>query len=126
MSNQEYKKLLGIQSPSGQTKFNNQKIKHNGRTYDSVKEFTRHLELTMLQKAGVISDLKEQVTYELIPTQYDDSGALLEKSCKYIADFVYCQDGKTIVEDTKGVKTKDYIIKRKLMLFIHGITIKET
>lgn len=52
---------------------------------------------------------------------------LLERSVKYIADFVYTDKatGQTVVEDTKGVRTKEYIIKRKLMLYLHGIRIKE-
>ena len=52
---------------------------------------------------------------------------MIEKSCVYIADFVYKDEetGRTVVEDAKGVKTKDYIIKRKLMLWLHGIRIAE-
>jgi hypothetical protein len=53
-------------------------------------------------------------------------GKLLEREVAYIADFVYTEDGKRIVEDSKGFKTKDFIIKRKLMLYMHGIRIKET
>uniref|UniRef100_UPI004024EFF0 DUF1064 domain-containing protein n=1 Tax=Prevotellamassilia timonensis TaxID=1852370 RepID=UPI004024EFF0 len=90
----------------------------------------------MMQRAGLISDLLEQVSYELIPAQYGECGknfsgrtsrVLLERSCRYIADFVYtdCTTGQTVVEDTKGVRTKEYIIKRKLMLHVHGIRIKE-
>ena len=53
-------------------------------------------------------------------------GKLIEKECSYIADFVYKdKDGKTIVEDTKGFRTETYLIKRKLMLFIHGVKIHE-
>jgi hypothetical protein len=33
--------------------------------------------------------------------------------------------GETVVEDTKGFRTKDYVIKRKLMLWVHGIKIHE-
>jgi len=71
------------------------------------------------------SNLREQVKYVLIPTQRDSYGNLLEKECSYYADFVYERDGKTVVEDAKGIRTDDYIIKRKLMLFVHGIRIKE-
>lgn len=89
-----------------------------------------------MQRAGLISDLREQVAYELIPAQYGECGkdlkgkttrVLLERSVKYIADFVYTDKatGQTVVEDTKGVRTKEYIIKRKLMLYLHGIRIKE-
>ncbi len=93
--------------------------------YDSRKEHRRANELKMLQRAGVISDLREQVKFVLIPTQRDTGGRLLEKECAYYADFVYTRDGVTVVEDTKGVRTPEYIIKRKLMLQVHGIRIKE-
>ncbi len=93
--------------------------------YDSRKEHSRANELKMLQRAGVISDLREQVKFVLIPTQRDTGGRLLEKECSYYADFVYTKDGITVVEDTKGVRTPEYIIKRKLMLQVHGIQIKE-
>ncbi len=102
----------------------------------SQKEHNRANQLKLWQRAGVISNLREQVPFELIPAQYGECGTdlkgkpvrvCIEKSCKYIADFVYTDNetGETIVEDTKGVRTKEYIIKRKLMLFRHGIRIKE-
>lgn len=79
-----------------------------------------------MQRAGLISNLREQVSYELIPPQRGADGKVLERACTYIADFVYRDKlGNTIVEDTKGVRTKEYIIKRKLMRHIHGITITE-
>jgi hypothetical protein len=110
----------------------------NGIEFDSRKEARRYQELLLLQSAGVIQDLKMQVKYILIPAQYEtferygkngqrlkDGQRLLEKECSYIADFVYTENDKEIVEDTKGVRTKDYIIKRKLMLKEHNIRIKE-
>jgi hypothetical protein len=79
----------------------------------------------MLQ-AGLISNLREQVSYTIIPSQKDSTGKVVERACKYIADFVYTDGhGNTVVEDTKGFRTAEYIIKRKLMLFVHGIRIKE-
>jgi len=93
--------------------------------YHSKKEAKRSAALIILQRAGVITDLQEQVKFELIPTQRTEDGKT-ERSVSYIADFVYKEDGKLIVEDSKGFKTTDYIIKRKLMLFIHGITVRET
>lgn len=124
LNNQELKKL-GIKAPASESKYKSQKIRHDGRTYDSIKEFHRHLELLMLQKSGEISELREQVPFELIPKQYDANGKVYEHACKYIADFVYIQNGETVVEDTKGLKTEVYKIKRKLMLFRYGIRIKE-
>lgn len=94
--------------------------------YASRKEHRRAQELKLLQRAGLISNLREQVHYELIPAQRDADGKLLERACRYIADFVYTDnDGHTVVEDTKGVRTDVYRIKRKLMLHVHGIRIIE-
>lgn len=93
----------------------------------SKKEHNRANQLKLMQRAGVISELREQVPYVLIPAQYDKAGKLLERACRYIADFVYRdEDGNLVVEDTKGFKTPEYKIKRKLMLQVHGIRIKET
>lgn len=105
-------------------------------THASQKEHDRAATLKLWERAGVISNLREQVPYELIPAQYGECGTdlkgkpvrvCLEKSCRYIADFVYTDNktGQTIVEDTKGVRTREYVIKRKLMLYVHGIRIKE-
>ena len=107
-----------------QSKYKNRKLTIDGEVFDSLKEYRRYRELAMLQRAGQISDLKRQVKYELIPSQRID-GKVVEKSCAYIADFVYRENGETVVEDTKGFRTKDYIIKRKLMLHVHGIRIRE-
>lgn len=92
-----------------------------GFVFDSKAEFVRWCELRIMERAGKISDLQRQVKYELIPKQKG------ERACTYLADFVYKDsDGNTVVEDTKGVRTDAYKIKRKLMLHIHGIRIKET
>ena len=106
------------------TKYKSRKVKVAGEVFDSKKEYTRWCELALLQKAGQITDLKRQVKFELIPSQKID-GKVAERACTYVADFVYQENGKTVVEDTKGFKTKDYIIKRKLMLWVHGIRIME-
>ncbi|MFT3995734.1 MAG: DUF1064 domain-containing protein [Dysgonomonas sp.] len=97
--------------------------------YDSKKEKNRADLLKILEKQGEISHLKEQVKFELIPSQYEvikNKKRCVEKSCSYIADFTYCDiHGNFIVEDTKGVRTEVYKIKKKLMLQVHGIRIKE-
>lgn len=94
--------------------------------YASRKEHRRANELKLLQKAGIISNLREQVRYELIPAQYDNQGKLIERACSYVADFVYTEkNGEAIVEDTKGMRTDVYRIKRKLMLHVHGVKIIE-
>ncbi len=105
---------------------------HNKKTggFDSKKESERYLELLMLQKAGKIRDLKTQVPYLLIPAQYIN-GKCAERSVKYIADFTYYErrgdEGawELVVEDTKGMKTPEYIIKRKLMLWQYQIRVRE-
>lgn len=106
------------------SKYHSKKSVVNGIEFDSKKEANRSFELSLLERAGMISDLQRQVKFELIPSQRID-GKVVERSVTYVADFVYKQHGKTVVEDTKGFKTKDYIIKRKLMLYIHGIRVKE-
>lgn len=119
------------------SKYHSQKITRDGMNFDSVKEYRRFCELSLLEKAGAIKDLKRQVKFVLIPAQREftneidkkgnfKKGKLLERECAYFADFVYLDEkGRQVVEDTKGVRTKDYIIKRKLMLYIHGIRISE-
>ena len=106
------------------TKYKSKKVTVDGITFPSRKEYIRWCELVLLEKAGQVTDLKRQVKFELIPSQKID-GKVVERACSYIADFVYKENGKTVVEDTKGFKTKDYIIKRKLMLWRYGIKISE-
>jgi hypothetical protein len=118
-------------------KYYSKKITYNGETFDSKKEYKRYCELALLEKAGHIADLKRQVKFVLIPAQYEQctigkrggvkQGKLIERECSYIADFVYIDNetGKKVVEDTKGMRTKDYIIKRKLMLYMFRIRIRE-
>lgn len=106
------------------SKYGSRSITVDGMKFDSRKEYFRFCELRLLERAGAISDLDRQVKFELIPSQKVD-GKVVERPVHYIADFVYKQDGKNVVEDTKGFKTKDYIIKRKLMLHVHGIRIRE-
>lgn len=107
-------------------KYGNTKIELDGEVFDSKKEANRWKELQLLQKAGEISYLRRQVVFELIPVQRID-GKVVERECRYKADFVYMENGKPdmVVEDTKGYRTPDYIIKRKLMLRVWGIRIKE-
>lgn len=108
------------------TKYNNQKITVNGQVFDSKKEANRYQELLLLEKAGVIKNLSRQVKFVLIPSQRDESGKVIERECSYKADFVYYEEGgETVVEDVKGFRTKEYIIKRKLMLYQYGIRIRE-
>lgn len=118
-----------------QNKYRNTKTIVDGIEFDSRKEAARYKDLKLLEAAGEISNLEMQVKFVLIPTQREPDfvgvrggikkGKVIEKECSYLADFVYIRDGEVIVEDTKGIRTKDYIIKRKLMLYLLGIRIQE-
>ena len=117
------------------SKYHSKKVVIDGITFDSRKEGRRYRELLLLQQAGAITDLQRQVPFVLIPPQREPDtigprggihkGKLIEQGCTYIADFVYQENGETVVEDTKGYRTADYVIKRKLMLHVHGIRIQE-
>lgn len=125
-------------SSSKYHKYHASKVVYEGQTFDSRKELKRYKELILLQQAGEIKNLQRQVKYTLIPEQRENDlrgprggiikGKLVERSVSYIADFVYedARTGETVVEDVKGIRTKEYIIKRKLMLYVHGIKILET
>jgi hypothetical protein len=106
-------------------KYGNRKITTVDGTFDSMKEHKRWCELKLLQRAGEISKLRRQIPFVLIPKQTDEKGKTLERECRYVADFVYEENGQTVVEDSKGMRTKEYIIKRKLMLEKFHIRIKE-
>ena len=125
----EYRALMAKKPKKG-NKYHAQKT----GTHASKKEHGRAGQLKIMESAGIITNLREQVRFNLLPSQYGTCGTdfkgkevkvLLERPLSYIADFVYEMDGQTIVEDTKGVRTEVYKIKRKLMLFFHGIRIKE-
>jgi hypothetical protein len=105
-------------------KYKAKKTVVDGITFDSKKEANRYLELKMLEKAGAIQDLQRQVKYVLIPSQRIN-GKVVERECSYKADFVYKENGETIVEDTKGFRTPEYKIKRKMMLLFYGVQIRE-
>ena len=115
-------------------KYHNQKVTTgDGIVHDSRREAERWSQLKLLERVGKIVNLQRQVKFVLIPAQYDvpkgkqKRGKLLERECSYIADFQY-QDketGELVIEDTKGVRTKDYVIKRKLLLKEYGLKIKE-
>ena len=115
----------------------NKKVTIHGIEFDSLKEARRYSNLRLLELAGEIKDLKVHVTFELIPAQYEPDmigprggihrGKCIERACNYIADFTYIdRDGQYVVEDCKGFREEDYRIKRKLMLYLKHIRIKET
>ena len=122
-------------------KYHSRKCKcASGHIQDSKKEAKRCNELVILEKAGVIQNLRQQVKFVLIPAQREPTnevykkgarkgqpkeGKVIEQECSYYADFTYLEHNKLVVEDTKGMRTADYKIKRKLMLSVYGIRVKE-
>lgn len=117
------------------SKYHSKKITRDGFTFDSQKEARRYAELKLLEKSGAITDLQQQVKYVLLPAQYRPmfdrkahkwKDRCVEREVCYVADFVFKDsDGVVHVEDVKGVRTRDYILKRKMMLYIHNIQIEE-
>ena len=119
------------------SKYGANKTEVDGITFDSRKEARRYAQLKLMERAGAISDLQLQVKFILIPAQREPDktgkrggvikGKTIERECSYIADFVYVDNdtGETVVEDAKGMKTEVYKIKKKLMLYVHGVKIKE-
>ena len=108
-------------------KYGNRRVKIGGETFDSRRELQRWAELNILLRAKKIENLERQVKFELIPVQRSEDGKVIERECAYVADFVYddLERGKHVVEDAKGFRTPEYIIKRKLMLWLKGIKIEE-
>lgn len=106
------------------TKYRNKKTVFDGKSFDSIKERDYYIKLKLRHKYGEITDLKCQSKFELIPKQDG------ERSVSYVADFDYFDNklGSRVVVDVKSKMTKQlpaYIIKRKLMLFIHKIKLVE-
>ena len=117
-------------------KYNAKKVLLDGILFASQHEADRYNDLKLMLHAGEIADLKLQVKYVLIPAKREPDrtgprggkikGKVIERETAYFADFVYkTKDGTEIVEDAKGCRTKDYRIKKKLMLSVHGIRLKE-
>lgn len=102
------------------SKYRAKKEKVDGITFASRKEASRYRQLKLMEKAQAIQDLQIQVKFPLIPkTKYG-------REVRYIADFVYYEQGKMVVEDTKGFKTDVYKLKKRLLAEKYGIEIKET
>ena len=112
------------------SKYHSRKVRtSDGVEHDSRKEALRWEYLKRMEGLGTIKDLRRQVKYILIPSQkevVDGKAKTIEQAVAYVADFVYTDwNGKVVVEDVKGYRTREYTIKRKLMLYIHKIKITE-
>ena len=131
---------MRFQTKAKKSKYRSRKVERDGIIFDSVKEANRWRELTLLEKAGEITDLQRQVEFVLIPDQREPDtigkrggikkGKIIERKCSYVADFIYKdREGKTHVEDVKGYKEggayRVFVIKRKLMYCVYGVRIEE-
>lgn len=118
-------------------KYGSKKVTFDGLEFDSKKEMYRYIRLKSMQEEGLISDLRMQVPYEIIPAVYEEETVQLKTKVKtvtkcvqratyYLADFVYKdKDGNVVVEDAKGMRTEKYLLKKKMMRAFLGISIKE-
>lgn len=117
-------------------KYGNKKVVNAYGAFDSSNEYKRFLFLKDAERRGEIKDLKRQVEYILIPDQYRDElvhlktkdkyvTKLQERKVSYFADFVYLKGDELVVEDFKGLRLPEYKLKRKLMLYLKGIRIRE-
>ncbi len=99
-------------------KYHNVLTEVDGVVFHSKREAARYAELKMLVRSGIISNLELQKRFQLTVNGV--------KICAYVCDFSYIdQSGREVVEDVKGVRTRDYSIKAKLMLAIHAIRVIE-
>jgi hypothetical protein len=98
-------------------KYRNKKCSVDGHRFDSIAEARRYIDLRLLEKAGKIQALTLQPSFDL--------SCCSLHICRYVGDFQYLEDGKRVVEDVKGVRTRDYRIKKKMVRAIYGIQIVE-
>lgn len=109
---------------NGRSKYHAKKTCVDGIVFDSKREADRYLVLKSMEEDGAIEDLRRQVRYELVPAFNVDGRHY--RPVYYVADFVYREDGKEIVEDVKGMVTDVYRLKRKLVAYRYGMNIRET
>lgn len=110
MSIEEYRKIA-----KGR-KYGNKKVTIDNITFDSLAEARRYEELKLMEQAGAISDLRLQPRYEL-QRAFVDNASIKQRAITYVADFAYSEGGLRVVEDCKGARTKEYLLKKKLFLY---------
>lgn len=108
----------------GRSKYHAKRTSVDGIVFDSKREADRYLVLKSMEEDGTIEDLRRQVRYELVPA-FDVDGKHY-RPVFYVADFVYVEDGKEVVEDVKGMRTDTYRLKSKLFARRYGMSIRET
>lgn len=125
----------GFNIPKKGNKYKNEKVEFDGIKFDSKRERDRYMVLKDAERRGVISELKCQPKFTLIPAQYHEEAKQLKtkvkmvKKCDFLAitytgDFQYVKDGKVVVEDVKGIVTPEYKLKEKMMAYFHHIIIR--
>ena len=125
----------GFNIPKKGNKYKNEKVEFDGIKFDSKRERDRYMVLKDAERRGVISELKCQPKFTLIPAQYHEEAKQLKtkvkmvKKCDFLAitytgDFQYVKDGKFVVEDVKGMVTPEYKLKEKMMAYFHHIIIR--
>ena len=125
----------GFNIPKKGNKYKNEKVEFDGIKFDSKRERDRYMVLKDAERRGVISELKCQPKFTLIPAQYHEEAKQLKtkvkmvKKCDFLAitytgDFQYVKDGKVVVEDVKGMVTPEYKLKEKMMAYFHHIIIR--
>lgn len=108
----------------GYSKYHARKTVVDGITFDSAREAKRYSELRVMEQAGLITNLARQVKYPLSES-FRSNGKVVLRACSYVADFVYVENGETVVEDAKGFKTPEYTVKKKWLADKYGILIRE-
>ena len=128
LTEQEFIQIFGkrkLAQVNVSSKYRNKECVYKGIKFPSLHEMYRYIVLEFKQNRGEITDLNRQVRFQLLPAQKDENGKVIERPTFYVADFTYRENGNLVVEDAKGMKTQTYILKRKMMLWFHGIRIKE-
>lgn len=123
ISESQYKQFINKAIEFKQNKYHNKKVEYDGIKFDSVKEKNRYIGLKQMEKLGVIQNLQRQVKYELQPS-FKLNGKTI-RAITYIADFVYIQDDVEVIEDVKGMRTKEYLLKKKMFEYKYQKEIKE-
>ena len=115
MSSQDFRKMMTPNKATG-SKYHAQKTVVGDTTYDSKKEAKRAQELHYMERSGVIKNLKEQVRF-ILQEEYVNNEGKKVRPISYVADFVYEQKGQKVVEDTKGFRTKEFVLKKKIFMY---------
>lgn len=122
---QDPKAPLTKATPAKRKKYGNKKVTNHHGTFDSVREWERFQVLMLKERGGLITNLRRQVRFELVPGVKLAGEKRARPAIRYFADFVYVEHGREIIEDAKGRQTPDYRLKKHLMKALLGMDIVE-